>query len=155
MQIRIRESERADLLGVLAVYGQPELDAGKLLTLEQAEKIYRVFQQYPFYRLYVAVAGEKIVGTFALLIMDNLAHLGKKSAVVEDVGVLPEVQGQGVGKLMMQFAMEQAKTHRCYKLVLSSNAKRERAHQFYDSLGFDRHGYSFRVDLLGQDDQDQ
>ena len=46
MQIRIREAERADLLGVLAVYGQPELDAGKLLTLEQAEKIYSVFQQY-------------------------------------------------------------------------------------------------------------
>ena len=155
MQIRIREAESADLPGVLAVYAQPELDAGRLLTLEQAEKIYSVFHQYPFYRLYVAVAGEKIVGTFALLIMDNLAHLGKKSAVVEDVGVLPEVQGQGVGKLMMQFAMEQAKTHRCYKLVLSSNAKRERAHQFYDSLGFDRHGDSFRVDFIEQDDQDK
>src|SRR5947209_6629611 len=147
MQIRIRESERADLLGVLAVYGQPELDAGKLLTLEQAEKIYRVFQQYPFYRLYVAVAGTRIVGTFALLIMDNLAHLGKKSAVVEDVGVLPEFQGQGVGKIMMQSAMQEAKKNSCYKLVLSSNAKREGAHHFYDSLGFERHGYSFRIGL--------
>ena len=151
MQTSIREATKADLPGVLAVYGQPELDAGKLLTLEQSEKIFGVFQQYPFYRLYVAIAEDRIVGTFALLIMDNLAHLGKKSAVVEDVGVLPEFQGQGVGKVMMQFAMEEAKAHRCYKLVLSSNAKRERAHEFYDSLGFDRHGYSFRIDFPGQD----
>ncbi|HEV3041003.1 MAG TPA: GNAT family N-acetyltransferase [Candidatus Angelobacter sp.] len=151
MQITIREAKKDDLPGVLKVYGQPDMDAGSLLTLEEAEKIYSAFQQYPSYRLYVAVDGEKIVGTFALLIMHNLAHLGKKSAVVEDVGVLPEFQGHGVGKLMMQFAMEEAKAHRCYKLVLSSNAKRERAHQFYDSLGFDRHGYSFRVDFSGND----
>jgi GNAT superfamily N-acetyltransferase len=151
MQVTIRVAEKLDLPGILAVYAQPELDAGELLPLEHAEKIYSIFQQYPSYRLYVAVAGTKIVGTFALLIMDNLAHLGKKSAIIEDVGVLPEFQGHGVGKIMMQFAMEEARKNRCYKLVLSSNAKRERAHQFYDSLGFDRHGYSFRVDLPGQD----
>ena len=151
MQITIRVAEKSDLTGILAVYAQPEMDAGEILTLNQAEKIYNTFQQYPSYYLYVAVAGDKIVGTFALLIMDNLAHLGKKSAVVEDVGVLPEFQGQGVGKIMMEFAMQEARKNRCYKLVLSSNAKRERAHQFYDSLGFDRHGYSFRVDFPGQD----
>ncbi len=151
MQITIREAEKSDLAGILAVYAQPELDAGEILTLEQAEKIYNIFQQYPSYRLYVALAADKIVGTFALLIMDNLAHLGKKSAVVEDVGVLPECQGQGVGKIMMEFAMQEARRNHCYKLVLSSNAKRERAHRFYDSIGFDRHGYSFRVDFPGQD----
>ncbi len=89
MQIAIRVAEKSDLAGILAVYAQPEMDAGEILPLEQAEKLYNIFQQYPCYRLYVAVADAKIVGTFALLIMDNLAHLGKKSAVVEDVGVLP------------------------------------------------------------------
>ena len=152
MQVTVRVAEKGDLPGILAVYAQPELDAGELLTLEQAERIYNIFQQYPSYHLYVAVAGTRIVGTFALLIMDNLAHLGKKSAVVEDVGVLPEFQGQGVGKIMMQFAMQEAKKNSCYKLGLSSNAKRERAHQFYDSLGFERHGYSFRVDFPGENE---
>jgi hypothetical protein len=31
--------------------------------------------------------------------------------------------------------------------VLSSNARREEAHAFYESLGFARHGFSFRVDI--------
>jgi hypothetical protein len=33
--------------------------------------------------------------------------------------------------------------------MLSSNAKRERAHAFYEAFGFDRHGFSFRVDIPG------
>ena len=35
----------------------------------------------------------------------------------------------------------------CYKLALSSNIRFERAHAFYDKLGFQRHGYSFVVEL--------
>ncbi|WP_366914974.1 hypothetical protein [Polaromonas sp.] len=35
----------------------------------------------------------------------------------------------------------------CYKLALSSNLKREKAHAFYDALDFERHGYSFRMAL--------
>jgi hypothetical protein len=31
--------------------------------------------------------------------------------------------------------------------MLASSAKRERAHTFYESLGFERHGFSFRVGL--------
>ena len=43
--------------------------------------------------------------------------------------------------------MERCREKDCYKLVLSSNARRERAHAFYESLGFERHGFSFRVNL--------
>ena len=38
--------------------------------------------------------------------------------------------------------------------MLSSNAKRERAHAFYESLGFERHGFSFRVNLVAGDRND-
>jgi GNAT superfamily N-acetyltransferase len=88
-----------------------------------------------------------IVGTFALLVMDNLGHLGAPSAIVEDVAVDPQHQGHGIGRAMMKFALDRAQEQGCYKLMLSSNAKRERAHAFYESLGFTRHGFSFRVDL--------
>jgi GNAT superfamily N-acetyltransferase len=47
----------------------------------------------------------------------------------------------------MQFAVDRSREKGCYKLMLSSNAKRERAHAFYESLGFERHGFSFRVNL--------
>lgn len=145
----IREAERDDLPGVLALYAQPDLDDGAVLPLYDAERLFARFARYPDYTLYVAEQDGRIVGTFALLIMDNLGHLGAPSAIVEDVAVGPVLQGRGVGRAMMRFAMTRATEKHCYKIVLSSNARRERAHSFYESLGFERHGFSFRI-LLEQ-----
>ncbi|MDP2297212.1 MAG: GNAT family N-acetyltransferase [Pseudolabrys sp.] len=143
--LTIREADRDDLSGVLALYAQPDLDDGVVLSLYDAERIFARFARYPDYTLYVAEQDGRIVGTFALLIMDNLGHLGAPSAIVEDVAVGPVLQGRGVGRAMMRFAMARAGEKHCYKIVLSSNAKRERAHSFYESLGFERHGFSFRI----------
>jgi GNAT superfamily N-acetyltransferase len=46
---------------------------------------------------------------------------------------------------MMDDAMAHCREAGCYKMVLSSNLKREKAHLFYERLGFERHGVSFRV----------
>jgi GNAT superfamily N-acetyltransferase len=143
----IRDAETDDLPGVLALYAQPDLDDGVVLTLHDAERLFARFARYPDYTLYVAEQDGRIVGSFALLIMDNLGHLGAPSAIVEDVVVGPVLHGRGIGRAMMRFAIERCREKRCYKLSLSSNAKRERAHAFYESLGFERHGYSFRIAL--------
>lgn len=143
----IRPATRADLPGVLALYAQPEIDDGKVLSLKEAARLHEKFSRYPDYTLYVAEHDGGIVGSFALLIMDNLGHLGMPSAIVEDVVVDPALHGRGIGRQMMRFAMQKCRDKGCYKLMLSSNAKRERAHAFYEALGFERHGFSFRIDL--------
>jgi GNAT superfamily N-acetyltransferase len=144
----IRPAVAADLPQILALYAQPDFDAGRVLPLETARQLLERFADYPDYTLYVAERAGDIVGSFALLVMHNLGHLGAPSAIVEDVVVAPTFQGQGIGKAMMQFALDACRDKGCYKLVLSSNARREPAHAFYESLGFTRHGFSFRVDLL-------
>lgn len=141
----MRPARPADLAGVLALYAQPELDDGNVLSVADAQCILARFSRYPDYTLYVAEQDSRIVGSFALLIMDNLGHLGAPSAIVEDVVVDPALHGNGIGQAMMHFAADKAREKGCYKLVLSSNAKRERAHKFYEALGFERHGYSFRL----------
>ena len=150
----IREATEADLPEVLRIYAQPELDAGAVLSLEEARSRLQRFSSYPCYRLFVAEVDGAVVGTFALLIMDNLAHLGAPSGIVEDVGVLPEFQGRGIGKQMMHKARELCAEAGCYKLVLSSNARRTAAHSFYESLGFRKHGVSFLVEQEGPGDED-
>ena len=150
MSLLIREATDGDLPAVLALYAQPGMDDGQVLTLAEARALLARFRQYPSYRLWVAcdpAQGDEVVGTYALLIMDNLAHRGTPSAIVEDVVVSATRQGQGIGQQMMQHAQDQARQGACYKLVLSSNQKRERAHAFYESLGFQRHGFSFVIGL--------
>ena len=154
MSLLIREATEDDLPAVLALYAQPAMDNGKVLTLDEAKSLLAQFSQYPSYRLWVACEvapdfpkGGDVVGTYALLVMHNLAHQGTPSAIVEDVVVSAERQSQGIGQQMMQHAQQQARVAGCYKLVLSSNQKRERAHAFYESLGFQRHGFSFVIGI--------
>jgi GNAT superfamily N-acetyltransferase len=145
----MRKATEADLPGVLALYAEPGLDDEPVLSLERAQVLFRRMSAYPAYAVHVATQDGAIVGTFALLIMDNLAHLGAPSAVVEDVVVAASARSRGIGTAMMRYAMDEARRHGCYKLTLSSNLKRERAHAFYDALGFERHGYSFCVRFDG------
>jgi ribosomal protein S18 acetylase RimI-like enzyme len=141
----VRAATEADLPAVLELYAQPALDNGTRLPLPDARRLLARFARYPDYSLYVACAEGLVVGVYALLIMDNLAHLGAPSGVVEDVAVAPAHQGLGVGRAMMAHALERCRDAGCYKLSLSSNLRREDAHRFYESLGFERHGYSYRV----------
>lgn len=145
--LTVREATTEDLPSVLALHGQPALDNGNILPLDKAQEIFDRFSAYPDYTLYVVEQGGRMVATFALLIMDNLGHLGAPSGVVEDVVVAADCQGGGIGTAMMQFAVDRCREKGCYKLTLSSNMKRERAHAFYEGIGFTRHGYSFRTDL--------
>ena len=145
--VQIRKAEEADLADILALYAQPDIDDGQILPVNEAKKLFARFSDYPDYSLYVAVQGDKVVGSFALLIMHNLGHLGAPSGVVEDVVVAADLHGHGIGQAMMRFAIERCRDNDCYKVSLSANAKRSRAHAFYESLGFERHGYSFQVNL--------
>jgi GNAT superfamily N-acetyltransferase len=145
--MNIRAIDFDDLQSVLRLYAQPEFDDGDVLSEQEAHAIYARFLDYPDYRIYVAEQEGNVVGSFALLVMLNLGHRGAPSAIIEDVVVDPALQGQGVGARMMRAAMDLAREKGCYKLVLSSNAKRVRAHAFYEALGFTRHGISFSVTL--------
>jgi GNAT superfamily N-acetyltransferase len=148
MKAQIRAATEDDLPQVLALYAQPELDEGKVLDLAEAQAILKEFSRYPNYRLFVACDAEipqRIWGSYALMVMHNLAHRGAPSAIVEDVVVASACRSQGIGRQMMAHAIEQAREASCYKLALSSNQKRERAHAFYESLGFERHGVSFVI----------
>ena len=146
MSLFIRESAEADLPRILAVYRSSGIDDREYPADGEIRAIYGRMKGYPNYRVFVAEIDGEIRGTFALLIMDNLAHGGKPSALLEDVAVSAESQGQGIGKAMMAFAMEECRRFGCYKLALSSNEKRKDAHRFYENLGFRRHGISFLID---------
>ncbi|MES2425162.1 MAG: GNAT family N-acetyltransferase [Pseudomonadota bacterium] len=143
--VTIRAATQADLPAVLALYAQPDMDRGQVLPLAQAEAVFARFARHPDYTLYIAEENGAAVGTFALLIMPNLGHMGTPSGVVEDVVVAPSHQSRGIGRRMMAFAQRVCAEKGCYKMALSSNLKRERAHQFYESLGFTQHGLSFVV----------
>jgi GNAT superfamily N-acetyltransferase len=145
--LNIREADGKDLESVLSVYREAGLDIDGSLDLKEAAEVLKRMNQYPNHKVYVAQVNGQIAGTFTLLVMDNLGHKGARSGIVEAVAVLPSFQGKGIGKEMMKYAMDRCKEDRCYKMMLSSNEGRTGAHAFYESLGFIRHGFSYRIEL--------
>ena len=145
--LEIREATEEDLPSLLALYEQLHLEKGLGLSLKEARRIFERIQRKQDYMVYVAVADGKVIGTFSLLIMENLAHRGAPMGFVENVVVDEVWRGKGVGKRMMEFGMDRSREMGCYKVTLSSHLEREVAHRFYEALGFRKHGYSFWVEF--------
>lgn len=144
MKIRIRNAVREDLPAVVGLLRHLDVGEDKDLSIRRARAIFERTRRYPLYRIYVAVAPDRsIVGTFALLIIDGLAHGGAPHGLVEDVVVNPQWRGRGIGNRMMRYAMQRCRAAGCYKMALSSHLSRSGTHGFYESLGFAKHGYSF------------
>ncbi|MGD1852603.1 MAG: GNAT family N-acetyltransferase [Cyanophyceae cyanobacterium] len=147
MDLSIRPAATEDLPEVLRLYYQSGVDADSGMRVSDGEQFFERIQQYPNYSLWIAGLERKTVGTFALLVMDNLVHHGAPAGIVEGVAVDPAFQGRGIGRQMKEVAIAQCRAAGCYKMSLSTNLKRKDAHAFYESLGFEKHGYSFVVEM--------
>jgi GNAT superfamily N-acetyltransferase len=90
----------------------------------------------PNNHVYVATLDEHVVGTFQLTFIRQLSYGGCLVAQVESVHVDSSVRSRGVGAVMMHFARAEAERRGAFRLQLTSNVKRERAHRFYERLGY-------------------
>lgn len=143
-ELTIRHATVADLAVIAALYeasGVDEPGTNDTASLEGAWQ--RMRMEMPIVRVLLAEADGRAVGTLTCFVLPLLAHGGRPAALVEDVAVHPDAQGRGVGRALMDEAMRIARDAGCYKLALSSNSKRSKAHAFYESLGYERHGVSF------------
>lgn len=74
-----------------------------------------------------------IICTGTLNIEYKFTHNGENVAHIEDIIVDQNYRGQGLGKLMVNYLVAEAKNKNCYKVLLSCN---NHLKQFYQNLGF-------------------
>jgi GNAT superfamily N-acetyltransferase len=122
--IEIRDASDGDLRGILRVLADSGIDGGVPFTVDEARAHLARIRTGSRFRLLAAVVDGEIAGTYSLVILDKLGKRGALSGIVEDVGVAPQRQGQGIGRAMMAHALEECRKAGCYKLALSTNVKR-------------------------------
>ncbi|MCR5884817.1 GNAT family N-acetyltransferase [Rhizobacter sp. J219] len=145
-ELDVRDAKRADIRTLVDLYTAAGLDTrGPHDETEMRMNWDRMHTAAPGVRVFIFSLAGRPIGTYTLFVLPLLAHSGAPEAIVEDVAVHPEAQGQGIGRRMMEHARALAREAGCYKLALSSNQKRVEAHAFYERLGFERHGFSFGV----------
>jgi ribosomal protein S18 acetylase RimI-like enzyme len=86
-------------------------------------------------RVYVAREAGRVVGMCSLLYTVSTAE-GGKAAWLEDLVVRPESRGRGIGRMLLEHAIGQARADAVLRITLLSDADNERARALYRKLGF-------------------
>ena len=91
----------------------------------------------------VAVEDDKIVGVLISEIQVKI-HRAKKQCFVDDLIVDENYRNRGIGRQLLQNAVDYAKDQDCEVIELTSYRDNVNAHRFYENNGFKKHSYKFK-----------
>jgi GNAT superfamily N-acetyltransferase len=94
--------------------------------------------------LLLGLVGDEPAGTIDVIVSPNLTRHVRPFALVENVVVLPAFRRNGVGRHLMDAALDFARARGCYKVQLVSANRRDAAHHLYRALGFDAEVSGYR-----------
>ena len=128
------------MVALFASQGGNALDASASEAADPTEPCYedalRAIEADPNNLLMVAELEGVVVGVFQLTIIQHVAFRGGRVAQIENVFVDDGARGRGVGTAMMRWAIDESKRRGCFRVQLTTNRARTRAHAFYERLGF-------------------
>jgi GNAT superfamily N-acetyltransferase len=85
--------------------------------------------------VFVAREGERIVAMASLLYTVSTAE-GGRAALFEDLVVLPERRGRGIGSALLRHVIASARTERLTRITLLTDRGNKRAQALYRKVGF-------------------
>jgi GNAT superfamily N-acetyltransferase len=97
--------------------------------------------------LAVAELDGRIVGCFQLTFIPGLSRHGAWRGQIEAVRVARDLRGRGLGRQMMQWAIDRCRERNCALVQLTSDLARADAHRFYEGLGFTASHAGFKLRL--------
>ena len=146
---RIRRARKADLPRLQELYDQLHLNSYLSLRVPKS-RLMAAFERLSRDRnhaiLVAEVAGE-IAGTCHVIVVPHLGHALKPFAIAENVVVDANARSMGIGEKLMAAAGDFARQRGCYKMALTSNIARPRAHKFYERLGWKRTHFGYSLGL--------
>ena len=101
----------------------------------QAEGLRQILADPERGRILVLRDGSSLVGMASLLFTISTA-LGGRVAILEDMVVHPSARGGGAGSLLLQAAIDVARSSGCRRITLLTDHSNEAAQRFYQRHGF-------------------
>lgn len=140
--VRIRPIEEHDLhngfldtLDTLSKVG--DIDDNKAL------EILKKIRADPDHMIFVAEHQDRIVGSITLLVEPKFIHKGSLAGHIEDVVVIKEMHGHGIGRLLLNHTLDYAQRIGCYKTILDCG---DDLTEFYK-----KHGFKFKDNAMRYD----
>ncbi|QIP83517.1 GNAT family N-acetyltransferase [Streptomyces sp. Tu 2975] len=147
--IMIRSAVADDVPAIVAMLADDALGA----TRESPDDLspyltaYERLRTDPNQLLMVAERGDSVVGTLQLTVVPGLSRRGSTRSIIEGVRVHRSERGQGLGRQLIEWAIEESRKQGCHLVQLTSDAARPDAHRFYEQLGFTGSHVGFKLPL--------
>jgi GNAT superfamily N-acetyltransferase len=140
--VQIRRARRADVDAIVAMLADDELGAKRENPGDPRYlAAFDALDADPNQFLAVAELGGpdgqgEVVGTLQLSYIAGLSRLGATRAQIEAVRVRADQRGTGLGTVLFEWAIKQARDQGAVLIQLTTDASRTDAHRFYERLGF-------------------
>ncbi len=134
--MEIREIKENDLNSLMDLYIQ--LSPSNIgLSYEKMKEVWSEIQQNKNITYLGVFDNNQLISSCFISIIPNLTNQGRPIGYIENVITDVNYRRKGIGKKLLQKAIEIAKINNCYKVFLESGISRKEAHKFYQSIGFD------------------
>lgn len=133
----IRRARRDDVEAIVDMLADDPLGASRERPGDpRYAEAFAALDTDPRQLLAVAELAGAVVGTLQLTFVPGLSRVGSTRALIEAVRVRSDQRGGGLGKRMIDWAIDEAKQAGCALIQLTTDASRVDAHRFYERLGF-------------------
>lgn len=133
-----RQAVRADLPAVIALIADDALGRTRESGVVDAayERAFADIEADPRNHLIVGDDDGDVVACLQLTYIPGLGRHGAERCLIEAVRVRSDRRGRGVGRELLDWAIERARERGCGLVQLTTDKSRLDAHRFYAGLGF-------------------
>ena len=139
-KINIRDATNDDLVTIISMLADDPLGQSRESTVEPLDQNYQdafdAIEEDINQVLAVVEVDNVIAGCLQLSFIPGLSRIGMWRAQIESVRIGKDFRDKGLGQVMIEWAIGEAKKRGCGLLQLTSDIQRPQAIRFYEKLGF-------------------
>ncbi len=136
----IRSISPDELPALLALYAHLHAVDAPMPDSTVVQSVWEEAMQNPRCRYFGAYPAGVLVASCTIMVIPNLTRACRPYAVIENVVTHAQHRKRGWGRAVLAHALTFAWEQNCYKAMLMTGRKDNATLQFYEGVGFDRHG---------------
>ena len=134
--MEIRAIKATELSSLLDLYTQLHESDSPLPDDAIVQATWREIQHNDNLRCFGAFIDDCLVATCTISVIPNLTRSCRPYGLIENVVTAKPHRKQGLGKRVLQAALDFAWQRNCYKVVLMTGRRNEATLRFYETAGF-------------------
>lgn len=139
-ELTYRKATLADVPAIVRLLADDELGKTREDTSDPINPLYtaafEAIERDPSQLLAVVLRGGAVIGCLQISFIPGLSRRGMWRGQIESVRVASGERGGGIGRAMLEWAIEECRRRGCGAVQLTTDKSRVDAHRFYESLGF-------------------